>query len=421
MPLFGLVRVWIWGLVAVALWVGAAFMLREGYRSLPDPAPHATAPATPDGAPPPEPPPPSAGDRLAAWRPGADKPTALFAGAALLALLGVGGGRALWWLVLPRRGDDPRHERAGEARRVRRPDGTDIHVEVAGNPAGPTVVLTHGWGANATEWFYLRRQLGDRYRLVAWDLPGLGKSRSPNDKNFSLDKLADDLRAVLDEVGGGPAVLLGHSIGGMISLNYAKRYPADLGGRVAGLVLVHTTHTNPVKTTQGSSVLVPLQKPVLEPLAYLMIGLSAVAYAMNALSYLNGTLHWSNFRQLFSYSATWGQVEWASKYVLQVWPATYARGTLGMFRYHATDALGGITVPTLVVAGDWDKITKPVASEEIRAGVPAAEMTTLSPAGHMGLISHHEDFGRAVRAFLDRRHPGGPAAGVANSGAAARV
>jgi pimeloyl-ACP methyl ester carboxylesterase len=66
-----------------------------------------------------------------------------------------------------------------------------------------------------------------------------------------------------------------------------------------------------------------------------------------------------------------------------------------------------------VVAGDRDKQTKPSASEEIRAGVPRAELVTLSPAGHFGLASSHEEFGRAVGGFLDRTLGGAPARAAA--------
>jgi pimeloyl-ACP methyl ester carboxylesterase len=305
-------------------------------------------------------------------------------------------------LLLPKSADEPRHERAGEVRTVRRPDGTELHVEVTGRPDGPTVVLTHGWGANATEWYYLGRRLAADYRVVAWDLPGLGRSKRRADNDYSLDTLAGDLKAVLDDAGGGPAVLLGHSIGGMITLTFAKLYPAELGTRVVGLVLVHTTPTNPVRTTQMAGLYTAIQKPVLEPLCYLTILAAPIVWASNVLSYLNGSLHGSNYRQVFSYAGTWGQLEFVSRYVLQVWPAVYARGMLGMFRYDATDALGGVTVPTLVVAGDRDKVTKPEASAAIREGVPAAELTTLAPAGHMGLISEHGAFGAVVEEFLGR-------------------
>src|SRR5688572_20027764 len=119
MPLFGLVRLLITGLLAIALWVGVVLLVRHWADRLPDPRPPQPAAAV-DG-----PPPPSFGERLSAWRPGLDTTTALLAGAVLLSLVGVGGGRLFWRLVLPRRPDDPKHERAGTARKVRRPDGTE--------------------------------------------------------------------------------------------------------------------------------------------------------------------------------------------------------------------------------------------------------------------------------------------------------
>ncbi|WP_052640296.1 alpha/beta fold hydrolase [Zavarzinella formosa] len=274
---------------------------------------------------------------------------------------------------------------------------------MSGQPDGPTVILTHGWGASTTEWFYLRRQLAGRYRLVCWDLPGLGKSRSPDDHNFSLDKLAADLKSVLDEAGGpAPVVLAGHSIGGMITLNFAKNYPQELGARVSGLALVHTTPTNPVKTTEGIAILTPIQNLVLTPMAYAMIGLSPMVWIMNVLSYLNGSMHRSTYKDSFSKAGTWGQVEFVSRYVFQVWPATYARGMLGMLRYDATEALSQIKIPVLVVSGDKDKVCKPEASRMLKDGISSGELVTLSPAGHFGLLSSHEEFGRAIESFLER-------------------
>jgi pimeloyl-ACP methyl ester carboxylesterase len=77
---------------------------------------------------------------------------------------------------------------------------------------------------------------------------------------------------------------------------------------------------------------------------------------------------------------------------------------LGMMRYDATDVLPGVTVPTLVIAGDRDSTTKPEASEQIRAGVPRARLLTLTPAKHLGLIEHHEKFAAAVREFVHAAH-----------------
>ncbi|MBA3575779.1 MAG: cobyrinate a,c-diamide synthase, partial [Pseudonocardiales bacterium] len=72
-----------------------------------------------------------------------------------------------------------------------------------------------------------------------------------------------DLDAVVALAGNAPVVLLGHSIGGMISLTYCKLFPESVGPRVSGLVLVHTTPTNPVRTTKNAGLYTALQKPVI--------------------------------------------------------------------------------------------------------------------------------------------------------------
>ncbi len=419
--MFGLVRMWLMGLLAVAVIVGAVLLLWEFAQRLPDQrrvvfddsAPRVEHP--PDPSFPPPPPPDELrtltfGERLSAWRPAFDWTTAYLAGGMVLAFLAVGGGRALWWLRLKLRpaSDDPRHERDTETRRIARPDGSEIHVEFHGPADGPPMVLTHGWGATATEWYYLRRQLGDRFRLIAWDLPGLGLSKGPANRDFTVAKFATDLQAVLAETANRPAVLLGHSIGGMIVLEFCKLFPADMGTRVSGLVLLHTSHTNPLRMTKTRWIAAPLQKPVIEPLAYLMIAFSPLVWLMNLFSYLNGSSHRGNHKQLFDGTETWGQLDFVTKYVPYVWPATYARGLLGMVRWDATDALPGITVPTLVVAGAADKITLPEASEIIRDKCPTAKLVTTAPAGHMGLVERHEETGRAVRAFAEECAAGRP-------------
>jgi len=303
------------------------------------------------------------------------------------------------WL---RRGEDePKQERSGEQRQIRRPDGTVLHVELYGNVDAPPVVFTHGWGGYATEWYYVKKDLARRFRLILWDLPGLGRSTGPNNRDFTVDKMARDLDAVLDLAGGRPAVLVGHSIGGMISLTHCKLFPEAMGTRVAGLVLAHTTYTNPLYTKVPTWLLPAIQKPALEPLCWLTVALSPVAWVMTLLSYLNGSAHWSNHASMFAGTETRGQLEFVTRYMLKQSPAALARGTLGMFRYDATEVLPGVTVPVLVVAADRDRTTVPEASRRIAEGVPGAELVTLAPARHMGLLEHHPEFSRMVAGFVE--------------------
>ena len=154
-----------------------------------------------------------------------------------------------------RKSDSPTHA-AGKARsgidprispkpvsqqRLRRTDGSDLHVEFYGPEDGILIVLTHGWGLHGGEWNYLKRELAGDFRLIVWDEPGLGDSTRPTSRDYSINNLARSLEAVLALAGGKPAILLGHSIGGMIILTFCRLFPSALGSRVSGLVLSHTT------------------------------------------------------------------------------------------------------------------------------------------------------------------------------------
>lgn len=291
--------------------------------------------------------------------------------------------------------------------RLARPDGSELHVALHGPEDAPPIVLTHGWGANADEWNDLLRRLSDRFRLIVWDLPGLGRSTQPADRDFSLENMARDLDAVVGLAPGRPAVLVGHSIGGMITLTYCRLFPEALGTRVSGLALVHTTYTDPVKTHSLAPIAIPLEGPVLVPLSHLMIWLSPVVWVMNLLSYLNGTQHLSTKQTGFAGTESPEQVRFCTRFVLQAWPAVVARGLLGMMRYDATGTLPAISVPTLIVPGDRDGTCTPEASDRMHRDIPGSELVPLAPAKHMGLIEHNRRFADLVGAFAARVAPAG--------------
>jgi pimeloyl-ACP methyl ester carboxylesterase len=339
-------------------------------------------------------------ERLAAWRPNLDTTTALLLGS--LGLLGVSFGGGL--LLSPRsfrRGgaDEPQEMRTGEHRRIKRPDGTELHIELYGPTNAQPIVLTHGWGCDSTQWYYLKRQLSERYRLVVWDLPGLGQSTRATSNDYSLGRMASDLRAVVESNCDRPAILLGHSIGGMIILTLCQRFQDMLGNQIAGLIIVNSTPTNPLKTMLLGKLWMALQKPLIEPLCYLTIGLSPWVWLTNCLSYLNGSAHWSTEFQSFARTETRGQLDFATRYLVKTSPAVAARGSLAMLHYDATDILAQIEIPVLVVAGDCDPVTKPEASRQIKQAVRDGHLFIMKPSKHLALLEHNEEFSRIVNNF----------------------
>ena len=280
-----------------------------------------------------------------------------------------------------------------------RPDGSQLRVECYGREDAPPIILTHGWGANSTEWDYLKKELSDEFRLIVWDLPGLGRSTRPTNRDYSLENLSRHLEAVLSLAGDQPAILLGHSIGGMITLTFCRLFPKALGDRVRAIALVQTTYTNPVRTTNMAGLLTALERPVIVPLLHLTIWLSPLIWLSNLMSYLNGSALLSTKSSGFAGTETWEELNFVARFQLQASPAVMARGMLGMLRYDATAVLKDIKVPALVVAGDRDSVCKPEASERMHRDIADAQLTRLVPAKHMGLIEHHTRFAQIVKTF----------------------
>ncbi len=212
--------------------------------------------------------------------------------------------------------------------------------------------------------------------------------------------MAHDLDAVIEAVSFKPVVLVGHSIGGMILLTYCRLFPSKLGSRVRGLVLAHTTYTNPTKTTRFAGLMQALQKPVLEPLCRLMIWLAPVMRGLNWMSYINGSAHRSTSRSSFSGRETRGQLDFLTRMYVAADPAVVGRGFLGMFRYEATDVLSTIDVPVLVVTAEGDKTCVPQASAYMASAIPRAQLINLGEMRHCGLFERHEQFHAAVGQFI---------------------
>ena len=214
-----------------------------------------------------------------------------------------------------------------------------------------------------------------------------------------MENLSRHLEAVLGLAGDRPAILLGHSIGGMITLTFCRLFPQALGTRVRAIALVQTTYTNPVRTTNMAGLLTALERPVIVPLLHLTIWLSPLLWLSNLMSYLNGSALLSTKSSGFAGTETWEELDFVARFQLQASPAVMARGMFGMLRYDATALLKAINVPALVLAGDRDPVCKPEASERMHRDIPGAQLAKLAPAKHMGLIEHHTRFAEIVRTF----------------------
>ena len=274
-------------------------------------------------------------------------------------------------------------------------DGSELYVEHHGPATRPAMILTHGWGLDSTIWSYARRDLGQRFRLILWDLPGLGRSKLNGP--LTLEVLAETLRAVL-ALADRPVILVGHSIGGMTIQTLARNHPDLFGRAVSGVVLINTTHTNPLRTMILSKLMRALRAPVLEPVMRLAGWLQPLAWAGAWQGYLSGAAHLAN-RLGFGPHVTHSQLDHTTLLATRNPPGVLGRGNLAMFRWDAGAGPSNLGVPTLVLGGDVDIVTKIEASREIAAAAPYARFEAFQAANHMGFLERAEIYNAAIARF----------------------
>lgn len=310
----------------------------------------------------------------------------------------------------------------GAARVLAGASGSVLHVETHGRADAPPIVFTHGWGLDSTIWRYAREDLSDRFKLVLWDLPGLGASKAPRDGRVCLPDFARDLEAVLAAAGSKPAVLVGHSIGGMTIQTLVRDNPA-IQDRIAGLVLLNTTYTNPLKTMILSGLVQALRKPVLEPLMRLTAWLQPLAWLMAWQSYLSGSAHLAN-RLGFGRFVTRSQLEHVTLLATRNPPGVQAKGNLAMFDWDATGALARFDKPVLVIGGDKDIVTKLEASRVIARETATADLRVIEDVNHLGFLERADLYNGLIAEFVrsvQGRAPVGPRSFVAGEAGIAVV
>jgi len=306
-------------------------------------------------------------------------------------------GRSVVVPLLARRDVRPTSAKHGAGQLIASPTGSSIFVETMGPARAPLIIFTHGWGMDSTYWHYARQDLADRFRLVLWDLPGLGRSKRGGKEAISVEAFAADLANLVQVSGRQPAVLVGHSIGGMIIQTLIRDNP-QIQKQLAGLVLLNTTFTNPLKTMVFSGLARALQRPVLEPAMKLMIALNPLVWLLKWQSYLSGSAHLTH-RLGFGRYVTRSQLEHATLLSTRNPPAVQARGNLAMFKWDATDALAQLRLPVLVIGGDKDIVTKLEASHTIAEESDLAALQVVEGVNHMGPMERADLYNQMIAEF----------------------
>ena len=280
-------------------------------------------------------------------------------------------------------------------------DGTELAVRAAGPEGAPAVVFSHGFSLDLTTWYYQWRHLADRYRVVLFDHRGHGRSGRPPNGDFSLRSMGRDVNAILDRAaGGGPAVLVGHSMGGMALLSFAEQHPEEFGTRVAGVVLADTAASDLVREALGD--LGSRAERTFRPLIWRLAGnLDRSDRVRRIVQERGADLALLLARVTnFGPDASPSQIDHVSRLSasapVEVWVQT-ARDLIDM---DLREALANITVPSLVVVGDRDLLTPKASAEALRNALPQGRAVAIARAGHVSMMERHQAFNEVLDGFL---------------------
>lgn len=262
-----------------------------------------------------------------------------------------------------------------------------------------TLVLIHGLGSSMPAWRHNIDALAAKYRVVAIDLPGYGKSSKGN-YAYSMEFFAQAVRGVVRELGLGHVTLVGHSMGGQIAMTYALEYPEDVDA------LVLTSPAGLEAFEDGE--------------ARWLAGITTPEFTCAADAEAVWLRHTQNFHR------TPKDAEFMVRDRLavvggpdfQAYCMAVSRSVAGMIDGPVVHRLHDLDLPTLVLFGKDDALipnpflhggsTERLAKKAV-AQMPDAELVMLEKAGHMAQFEASEAWNREVLRFLaDTKEPGAP-------------
>jgi pimeloyl-ACP methyl ester carboxylesterase len=282
-------------------------------------------------------------------------------------------------------------------------DGTRLHVRMAGPEDAPTLVFLHGITLDMTTWHFQWKHFSARYRCVLVDQRAHGRSSRPPSGDYSLVSMGKDLKRVLDAVvPDGRAVLIGHSMGGMALLSFAREFPEEFGSRVSGAVFVDTAASDILREVfgeWGARIGKAVRRigdryrqriELAERLRHRIRSMGA------DLTFLTAWV--TNFGPEASPSQVEHVARISADTPVEVWVHTLR----DLVELDLAEALEHIRVPSLVIVGDRDLITPKVSAQALRAALPDARAVVITRAGHVSMLERHEVFNEVLDGYLDQ-------------------
>ena len=250
-----------------------------------------------------------------------------------------------------------------------------MHVEEAGNPDGPALLMVHGFLSSNAQWDLNRQALGERYRLVMVELVGHGHSVAPHEADgYTAEAHCDEFERIRQDHGIETWWVCGQSLGGAITIHYALAHPE----RLRGLIFTNSRAAFGIKRT-GVSQDPATDRPKIGSTRDLPI------HPMNA------TRLDEQIKARMVAAADAMPLHAVEQFLSRrhTWKSTHRMAELAM--------------PVLLVNGRWEKSFQPFV-EQAEESIGDLQVVTLE-GGHAINAERPEEFNAAVIDFITQRSP----------------
>ncbi|WP_062064363.1 alpha/beta fold hydrolase [Cellvibrio sp. OA-2007] len=265
--------------------------------------------------------------------------------------------------------------------------GARIFLADTGKISAPVLLLVHGLGQNGLrDWLPIVPELEKHYRVIMIDLPGFANSPSPKAK-LSPTHYANLLHFVKPYFSHKPITVIGHSMGGAVTLRYAQRFPEDINQIAlidAAGILQRTAFVKHSATDR-----IPVN-PEAVPNALL-------SYAIGLQDFSNNLIE--KMLRLPDPTSVLGKSELAWGTTLQGYPNINA--ALSLAEESFASAIFEQTKPVFILWGSKDLVAPPRTGQLLAANLTSSNLTIIENAGHVPMASHPQEVSRWLLANLN--------------------
>ena len=266
-------------------------------------------------------------------------------------------------------------------------DGGNLHLIERGD--GRPLLLIHGITLQAGIWAPQFHLLADRYRVMAVDVRGHGRSVAGSD-GFGRKVAARDVATVVEHFDLRDAIIVGHSMGGMILMEFAGDFPDLLSERVAGLVFMDTA---------AYQILPKPALPIAKALGRRVKDRFAGGKRVPQRKFGEDDLSWILARAAFGRHPSAAAVDQVRRYLEEVPQSTSLPSGIDLIDHDAREALRATRTPSMVLVGSMDLLTPVWAARRIAEFLPYARFEVLEGCGHQLMQERPYEFADLLEDF----------------------